>query len=323
MDTESFSFVVEWYDALADLVKEFNLSVYKPQHGPLEASMYDPKGKRSFLKRTPVPDLRLEDLHVGGTVTVYARQLKVKAYGDARTNAVLDSKRGSFAILTSPSAYHELGRVVSAFESVGLTIGRLRLVNDGGPVVALEVLGEDAEAKWLKASGSLPAGAVTQVPRENAVAYFDKAKYPTTAAFDNCTLCIIRPHALKAGNAGEIITAVLQGGFELSAAQTVQLQRAEALELFEVYKGVLPYFTELVDTMSAAPCLAMELRGEAGVVERFRELCGPYDVDMAKHLRPQSLRARFGIDNAQNGVHASDLEDDAEMEVRYVFDLLP
>lgn len=324
LDTDSYGFVVEWYDAQADLVREYHLTVFVPQQGPLEASMFDPKTKRSFLKRVTMPELRLEDLHVGSSVTVYARHLKVKSYLDACTQQKLDSRRGCFVLLTTPSAFRQLGRIVSCVESTGLSISRLRLVNDNGPVVAIEVLGDDAEARWAEVAVTLADGVVKEVSQKEAAPYFeDKVRFPATAAFDNCTLCVVRPHALKAGNAGAIISAIMDAGFEISAAKMLHLQRAEALELLEVYKGVLPYHAELVNAMSVAPCLALELRGKSGVVERFRQLCGPHDVDMARHLRPESLRARYGIDNAQNGVHATDLEDDAEMEVRYIFELLP
>merc|ERR1719277_2613132 len=102
----------------------------------------------------------------------------------------------------------------------------------------------------------------------------------------------------------------------------IQLGRAEAMELMEVYKGVLPYYSDLIDGLSAGACIAMEVRGEQGVVEKLREVCGPHDVDMARHLRPASLRARLGRDNANNGVHATDLEEDGEREVSYIFDTL-
>jgi len=143
----------------------------------------------------------------------------------------------------------------------------------------------------------------------------------STAVCDNCTLCVIRPHAVKAGYAGAIITAIMESGFEISAAKLIHLDSAEANEMLEVYKGVLPYHVDMVEGMTIAPSLALEVRGE-GVVERFRELCGPHDVDMAKHLRPNSLRARFGMDNAQNGVHCTDLDIDGESEVRYIFEVV-
>jgi len=323
MDSESFGFLVEWYDSQAHLMREYQLTVFKPQKGPLEAAMYDHKAHRGFLKRTPIPELKMEDLIVGSTVTIYSRHLKVKSYADSHTRSALESKRTSLAILLQPPAFPQLGQLVGCIEAGGLTIKRLRLVNDSGPVVALEVVGDDADLLWSAACGHVPDSAYKQVPREQIEPYFsDRERFPCTAAFDHCTLCIVRPHAMKAGKAGEIMTAIQSAGLEISAAEMLHLQHAEAAELLDVYKGVVPYHKEMVDGMSIAPMLALEVRAEDSAVEKLRELCGPYDVDMARHLRPQSLRARFGVDNANNGVHATDLEEDAEFEVRYVFEML-
>jgi len=323
MDSENFGFVVERYDAQADLMREYQLTVFKPHKGPLEVAMYDPKSHRSFLKRTPIPDLKIEDLTVGSTVTIYARHLKVKAYADSHTRSALESKRTSLAVLLQPPAFPRLGQIISQIESVSLKIKKFRLVNDSGPVVALEVMGDDADLLWSQCSAHLPSGSFKQVTRAEVEPHFaDRERFPCTAAFDHCTLCVVRPHVLKAGKAGEIIAAIQSAGLEISAAEMLHLQHAEAAELLDVYKGVVPYHKEMVDGMSIAPMLALEVRAEDSAVEKLRELCGPYDVDMARHLRPQSLRARFGMDNANNGVHATDLEDDAEFEVRYVFEML-
>eukprot|EP00439_Symbiodinium_sp_Y106_P038219 s2698_g4.t1 len=40
MDSENFGFVVERYDAQADLMREYQLTVFKPHKGPLEVAMY-------------------------------------------------------------------------------------------------------------------------------------------------------------------------------------------------------------------------------------------------------------------------------------------
>jgi len=286
--------------------------------------MFDPKTKRSFLKRMPVPELRMEDLYVGSTVTLHGRQLKIRGYLNEHTKEALEVNRESFVLLTNPEVFYELGKVVTCLEGLGLTISRLRLVNDNGPVVAIQVMGADAEFKWDTAQSTIPQGHVRQVPLREGEAYFlDQNRFPSTAALDHCTLCVIRPHALKARNAGLIIQEIMEAGFEVSAARTVHLDRAQATEFMEVYQNVLPNFSDMVASMSEAPCLALELRKEDNVVEEFRALCGPYDLDMARHLRPRSLRARFGLDNAQNGVHATDLEGDAEREARYIFEILP
>lgn len=321
VDSECYSLNVEWHDPQADINREYQLTVFVPQRGPLEAAMYDPKAKRSFLKRVAIPDLRVEELHVGSTVTIYARQCLIKSYGDANTAAKLGSLRSAATLKITPLGFAQSGQILSIIEGTGLRISQLRLVNDGGPVMAVEVCGDSAEERCLSACNSISTDVVQMVSRDEFQKYFaDTATYPSTAAFDNCTLCMIRPHAVKAGGCGAIISAIMEDGFEISAMQMLQLQRAEATELHEVYKGVLPYATELVDIMSASPCVAIEVRAASGVVEKLRSLCGPHDVDMAKHLRPNSLRAKFGVDNANNGVHCTDLEDDGELEVRYVFE---
>merc|ERR1719424_1335809 len=95
-----------------------------------------------------------------------------------------------------------------------------------------------------------------------------------------------------------------------------------AAEFLDVYKGVIPHYPSVLDAMTSTPCLALELRKDADVVPSFRELCGPHDVDIARHLRPGTLRARFGEDGARNAVHCTDLEEDGELESRYIFELI-
>merc|ERR1719498_2188527 len=58
--------------------------------------------------------------------------------------------------------------------------------------------------------------------------------WPTTALFNNCTLCIVRPHAFVS-SAGEIVTRVLAEGFEISAMCLWHLDKASAEEFLEVY----------------------------------------------------------------------------------------
>jgi hypothetical protein len=56
-------------------------------------------------------------------------------------------------------------------------------------------------------------------------------------------------------------------------------------------------------------------------VEEFRKLCGPLNPEIARKLRPNTLRAVFGgEDMAHNAVHCTDLFDDGEMECRYMLE---
>ncbi len=47
----------------------------------------------------------------------------------------------------------------------------------------------------------------------------------------------------------------------------------------------------------------------------FRGLCGPYDPEIAKTIRPNTIRAKFGVDRVKNAVHCTDLPEDGALEV--------
>jgi len=318
-DATAYGFTVEWFDRQADMIREYTLTAFVPAKGNLEVAMYDQKSNRCFLKRCEMPGLTLQDMRVGATVTIHARQLKVTNYNDDRTRNALGTLHGGVCFLTVPSMFRQFGALLERLERAGLRVARLRLVNDNGPTFAVQVTGEDAQQRWTSIARSLDEGCMQRVSESELQMYFDRAKFPSTAAFDNCTLCLVRPHAVRDGGVGAVITSVMEAGIEVAASEMLSLSRAQAAELFDVYKGVLPYYAELIDAMTCGPCVAIEARGAPGVCEQLREVCGPHDVDMARYLRPNSLRARLGKDNANNGVHSTDLDEDGEREVSYIF----
>lgn len=75
---------------------------------------------------------------------------------------------------------------------------------------------------------------------------------------------------------------------------------------------------------AAGPFIAMELADMDGAnpVEPVRELSGPADPDIARMLRPKSIRAQFGLNKVQNAVHCTDMEEDGPLEVSYFFTIL-
>ena len=64
----------------------------------------------------------------------------------------------------------------------------------------------------------------------------------------------------------------------------------------------------------------MEIRQE-NAVKSFRELCGPVDPEIAKNLRPNTIRARFGTDRIRNAIHCTDLPEDGVLESEYFFSI--
>jgi nucleoside-diphosphate kinase len=63
-----------------------------------------------------------------------------------------------------------------------------------------------------------------------------------TAQLYNCSLCLIKPHVINSGNVGQVIDKILEEGFEISALQSYFLNRSQAEEFLELYRGVIPDF---------------------------------------------------------------------------------
>lgn len=82
---------------------------------------------------------------------------------------------------------------------------------------------------------------------------------------------------------------ILEEGFEISSMEMFTLDKPTAEEFFEVYKGVLPEFVAMIEHMTTGPCIVLEVRQE-NVVRGFRDLAGPLDPEIAKNLRPNSIR---------------------------------
>lgn len=73
--------------------------------------------------------------------------------------------------------------------------------------------------------------------------------------------------------------------------------------------------------MSAGPSVALALNcsNDEETVEALRQVCGPADPAIARAVQRESLRAVFGETKALNGVHCTDLAEDAPRELRIVF----
>lgn len=146
-------------------------------------------------------------------------------------------------------------------------------------------------------------------------------RFAQTAVLDNCSLCIIKPHLVQQGAAGKVIDDILARGFEISAVQLFNEDRPNIEEFFEVYKEVVPEYHEMVVQLLSGPFIGLEIRAE-DAVSSFREFTGPSDPEIARTLRPHTLRARFGHDKIRNAIHCTDLPEDGGLEVEYFFRVL-
>merc|ERR1711971_535728 len=68
--------------------------------------------------------------------------------------------------------------------------------------------------------------------RELDLFFGNTRKIPTTAIFNNCTLCIVKPHCVTQ-HMGQIVDRILSEGFEISAMKIWNLPKNLAEEFLE------------------------------------------------------------------------------------------
>uniref|UniRef100_A0A224XRR5 Putative nucleoside diphosphate kinase-containing protein n=1 Tax=Panstrongylus lignarius TaxID=156445 RepID=A0A224XRR5_9HEMI len=145
-----------------------------------------------------------------------------------------------------------------------------------------------------------------------------------TVLLQDSTCCVVKPHAVKEGKLGDILSEIEKKGFKITAMQMFHMNAANTEEFYEIYKGVLAEYTDMVQELTSGTCVAMEITGPYGkdTPLHFRAFVGPSDPDIARKLRPDTLRAHFGKDKVHNAVHASDLPTDGILEVEYFFKVI-
>ncbi|KAJ3148653.1 Nucleoside diphosphate kinase 7 [Geranomyces michiganensis] len=257
-------------------------------------------------------------------------------------------------MVVKPTAFGKVGTILDSVQKQGFTLCRLRMLElsqhlaqgvgsfeqggasdiAGGRILAAELMKPSAISdlhRFISSSSSSSGKSEVYAPtsaqsvRQGLAEIFDEPAYsriPRTAVFENSTLALIRPHAVSAGLVGQIYADITQAGFEVTDMELFRLEKADAEEFLEIYKGVVPEYHGMLDHLTSGPVVAMEITGKPDIVDSFRNFCGPADPELARVLYPQSLRAKFGADKVQNAIHATDLAEDGPLEVKYFFKIL-
>ena len=128
------------------------------------------------------------------------------------------------------------------------------------------------------------------------------------------TLCIIKPDAVAAKQAGQILARLEAAGFEIVALRMRRLSPSDAEGFYHVHRE-RPFFNSLVDFMASGPCVPMVLEGENAIV-RLRELMGATDPAKAA---AGTIRKDFASSIEANRIHGSDAAETARFEIGYFF----
>ena len=133
----------------------------------------------------------------------------------------------------------------------------------------------------------------------------------------NLTFGIIKPDAVRAGNAGKIVDRVLANGFKIRGMKLIHQTRKQAEGFYAVHasKG---FFDELTEFMSSGPCVVLALEKE-NAVPAWRELMGATNPEEAAE---GTLRKDFAASIGENTVHGSDSDENATIEIAYFFSKL-
>jgi nucleoside-diphosphate kinase len=128
------------------------------------------------------------------------------------------------------------------------------------------------------------------------------------------TFSIIKPDAVKAGNAGAILARVEKAGFAVKALRLRTLTRREAEGFYHVHRA-RPFFGSLCDFMASGPCITMVLEAD-GAIAKLREIMGATDPAKAA---PGTIRKDFAASIEANAIHGSDAPETAAFEIGYFF----
>jgi nucleoside-diphosphate kinase len=128
------------------------------------------------------------------------------------------------------------------------------------------------------------------------------------------TFSIIKPDAVKAAQAGEILSRIEKAGFAVLALRQRHLSVAEAEGFYAVHRS-RPFFKSLCAFMASGPCITMILERD-GAIAHLREIMGATDPAKAA---AGTIRKDFAASIEANCIHGSDGPETAAFEMSYFF----
>ena len=128
------------------------------------------------------------------------------------------------------------------------------------------------------------------------------------------TFSAIKPDAVAAGQAGEILAMIQKAGFKILGMRLTRLTEAQARGFYAVH-AQRPFFEGLVKFMTEGPIIVMALERE-NAIAGLREVMGATNPTNAAE---GTIRKRFAANIERNCIHGSDAPETAETELRFFF----
>ncbi len=128
------------------------------------------------------------------------------------------------------------------------------------------------------------------------------------------TLTIIKPDAVAAGNAGNILALLEQKGFTVRGLKMLRLSADQARAFYEVHVE-RPFYSDLVEFMTSGPVIPAALEHD-NAVPYLREVMGATN---SAEAADGTVRALYGTNIERNAIHGSDSADNAAIELAFFF----
>ena len=128
------------------------------------------------------------------------------------------------------------------------------------------------------------------------------------------TFAIIKPDAVAAGQAGQILAIIEENGFKIAGMKMKRLSQIEAEGFYAVHKE-RPFFGSLVKFMTEGPVVVLALDRE-DAIKKWRDVMGATNPANAAE---GTIRKRFAASIERNCVHGSDAPETAAVEVPFFF----
>ena len=128
------------------------------------------------------------------------------------------------------------------------------------------------------------------------------------------TFSILKPDAVRKGDAGAILAAIEKAGFKIIAIKKLSISQQQAEGFYHVH-AQRPFFASLTAFMSSGPIFPMVLEKENAIAD-LRKLMGATNPSNAED---GTIRKQFAASIEENAIHGSDAEDTAAFEISYFF----
>ena len=128
------------------------------------------------------------------------------------------------------------------------------------------------------------------------------------------TFAIIKPDAVAANQAGEIIAIAQKAGFRVAGMKMKRLSQLEAEGFYAVHRE-RPFYGSLVKFMTEGPVVVMVLEAP-DAIKKWRDTMGATNPANAAE---GTIRKRFATSIERNCVHGSDAPETAAVEIPYFF----